>query len=212
MRSAQFILFPAFLLLTMARGETSQLYLSINSLYGTADDRKHIQDFGAAWEAPVADGLTAVARGRYLWVKQQEWHEDERKDNVYANGFPATYTVLGFQAALRLRPWEWMPGFFTEALLGYKSIIGRFPEASLGWSMDQWDAGPDADAFANHALETAVGFGYLWEWKRLRGALGFAFGPEFLFRDSEYADGTRASSFEVLDLLRFNQLEIGYAF
>ena len=212
MRSAPTILFPALLLLTMARGETSQLYLSLNSLYGTADDRKHIQDYGAAWETPVAEGLTAVARGRYLWVKQKEWHEDERKDNVYANGFPATYTVLGFQAALRLRPWEWMPGFFTEALLGYKHIDGRFPEASWNLFEPVGGGNAEADAFANHALETAVGFGYLWEWKRLRGALGFAFGPEFLFRNSAYADGTRTSSSEVLDLLRFNQLEIGCAF
>jgi hypothetical protein len=215
MRTAFYALaIPTLLLIPSARAgdETSQVYLSLNSLYGTAQDRQHIKDFGAAWEMPVGRNFTAVARARYLWVKQDDWDEEERKDNVYANGFPATYTIIGFQAALRRHPWEWMPGFFAEALLGYKQILGAYPDAAQAMAMDGWSRGPDTQSFANHALETAVGFGYLWEMRRLRVALGFAFGPEFLFRNSVLADGARESSSEVLDLLHFNQLEIGYAF
>jgi hypothetical protein len=105
-----------------------------------------------------------------------------------------------------------MPGFFSEALLGYKYIRGSNPEPSHWWSMHGIAVGPDVADFANHAFEAAVGFGYLWEVKRMRVALGFAFGPEFLFRESTLADGSRQSSGDILDLLRFNQFEAGFAF
>ena len=196
-----------------AGAESPKLYLGLNSLYGMAADRKHVRDFGAALEAPVGGGFTAVARTRYLRVEQAGYeHEDERKDNVYANTFPSTYRVWGFQGALRRHPWEWMPGFFSEALLGYKYIRGANPQPFPGWSMDGNTIGPDVGAFTNHAIEAAGGFGYLWEVKRMRVALGFAFGPELLFRESTLADGLRQSSGEILDLLRFNHLEAGFAF
>jgi hypothetical protein len=196
----------------MAGAESPKLYLSLNSLYGMAADRHHVRDFGAAWEAPVGGGFTAVARSRYLRVEQRESGEVERKDNVYANTFPSTYRIWGFQGALRRHPLEWMPGFFSEALLGYKYIHGANPEATPGWSMDGFTIGPGVGAYSNHAFEAALGFGYLWEVKRMRFALGFAFGPEFLYRESALADGSRQSSGEILDLLRFNQFEAGFAF
>lgn len=198
----------------MAGDPSPKVYLSLNSLYGMAVDRKHVRDFGAAWETPVGRGFTAVARSHYLRVEQPEdfGELDERKDNVYANTFPSTYRIWGFQGALRRYPWEWMPGFFSEALLGYKYIRGADPLPSKGWSMDGFTSGPGVGAFTNQAFEAAVGFGYLWEAKRMRVALGFAFGPEFLFRESILADGTTQSSGEILDLLRFNQLEAGFAF
>jgi hypothetical protein len=162
-----------------------------------AADRQHIRDFSAAFEMPVGRGVSAVARGRYLRVKQDQHDENERRDNVYATTFPSRYRLLGFQSALRMRPWDWMEGFFSEALFGYKNIRG---------------VDLDAASFDNHAFEAAVGFGYIWEAKRMRFALGFAFGPEFLFRNNTFADGSRQSSGEILDLLRFNQFEVGYAF
>lgn len=198
----------------MAGAEPPKVYLSLNSLYGMAADRKHVRDFGAAWEAPVGGGFTAVARMRYLRVVQPDGYGEvaERKDNIYANAFPSTYRIWGFQSALRRHPWEWMPGFFSEALLGYKYIRGADPRPSAGWSMDGIASGPGVGGFTNQSFEAAVGFGYLWEMKRMRVALGFAFGPEFLFRESILADGTRQSSGEILDLLRFNQFEAGFAF
>lgn len=211
---------PTLLLVAAAWGpgtagaEPPKVYLSLNSLYGMAADRKHVRDFGAAWEAPVGGGFTAVARTRFLRVEQPDDHgkETERKDNVYANTFPSTYRIWGFQGALRRHPWEWMPGFFSEALLGYKHIRGTDPHPTIGWSMDGITGGPRVGSFTNHAFEAAVGFGYSWEVKRMRVALGFAFGPEFLLRQSTLADGSRRSSGDVLELLRFNQLEAGFAF
>ena len=207
------ILFAA-LGLGMAGAESPKLYLSLNSLYGMAADRQHIRDFGAAYEAPLGGGFTAVARARFLRVEQPDDYakENERKDNVYANTYPSTYRVWGFQGALRLHPWEWMPGFFSEALLGYKQIRGTDPHPTPAWSMDGITGGPGVADFTNHAFEAAMGFGYSWEVKRMRLALGFAFGPEFLFRRSTLADGSRQSSGDVMDLLRFNQFEAGFAF
>jgi hypothetical protein len=199
------------LLFGAAAAESPQVYYSLNSLYGMASDRRHIMDVGAAWEMPAGKGFTAVTRARYLRVKQEVYAEDERKDNIYANTFPSTYRVLGIQTALRLHPWEWMPGFFSEALLGYKNITGGDWEPAPGEYFDE-SFGDGIVSYENHALETAIGFGYLWEMKRMRFALGFAFGPEFLFRDSRLESGDRRTSVEVLDLLRFNQFEIGLAF
>lgn len=193
------------------RIERPKAYCSLTSLYGTASDRRHIRDFSGAYEMPVGGSWTALARFRYLNVEQEEWNERERADNIYANTFPSEYRVLGFQAALRRHPWEWMPGFFAEAVLGYKRITGG-AEAGTGTYMNGPAFGSNAASYTNHAFETAIGFGYLWEVKRLRVALGYAFGPEFLFRNSVYTDGTTGGSSEVLELLRFNQLEIGYAF
>ncbi|GEM_PF-4386841 len=207
MKAVWFILF----LLGSALAESHKLYVSLNSLYGTASDGGHIRDFGAAWETPMAFDFTVVARFRYLSVKQEAWNEEDRNDNIYANTFPAAYRVLGFQASLRSHPWEWMPGFFSEALVGYKNITGGSSDASAGWAMDVFSMGPKMSSFTNHAFESAIGFGYQWELGRLRFDLGFAFGPEFLFRNSVYADGTRQSSDEVVDMLRFNQFEIGVA-
>lgn len=197
-----------------AGADAPKVYLSLNSLYGMAADRKHVRDFGAAWEAPLGGGYTAVARTRFLRVEQPDdpGKETERKDNVYANTFPSTYRIWGFQGALRRHPWEWMPGFFSEALLGYKYIRGGDPHPYPGWSVDGLTGEPGVGAFANHAFEAAVGFGYAWEVKRMRVALGFAFGPEFLYRRSTLADGSRRASGDVLDLLRFNQFEAGFAF
>jgi hypothetical protein len=193
------------------RVERPQVYLSLNSLYGTASDRRHIRDFGGACEMPVGKTWTAVARFRYLNVEQEEWNERERADNVYANTFPSEYRVLGFQSALRRHPWEWMPGFFAEAVLGYKLITGG-SEAESGTFMSGPAFGSNVASYTNHAFETAIGFGYLWEFKRLRVALGYAFGPEFLFRNSRHEDGTTQASSEALELLRFNHLEAGFAF
>ncbi|MEO6094450.1 MAG: hypothetical protein ABIW76_01820 [Fibrobacteria bacterium] len=193
------------------RIERPKVYCSLVSLYGTASDRRHIRDFGGAFEMPAGETWTAVARFRYLNVEQEEWNEQERGDNVYANSFPSEYRVLGFQAALRRHPWEWMPGFFAEALLGYKRISGGATSA-METFMDGPAFGSNVTTYTNHALETAIGFGYLWEMKRLRIALGYAFGPEFLFRNSRYNDGTTQASSELLELLRFNQLEVGYSF
>jgi hypothetical protein len=160
---------------------------------------------------PLGKTWTAVARFRYLNVEQEEWNERERADNVYANAFPSEYRVLGFQSALRRHPWEWMPGFFAEAVLGYKRITGS-SQAASGTFMSGPAFGSSIASYTNHAFETAIGFGYLWEFQRLRIALGYAFGPEFLFRNSRYEDGTTRTSSEALELLRFNQLEAGFAF
>jgi hypothetical protein len=194
--------------------ETSNIYYSLNSLYGSTFDHRHIRDVGAAWEQPLKGGYSAVARFRYLKVSQDAWNEDERDDNVYANIFPATYRLLSFQSALRRHPWEWMPGFFTEAMLGYKHIEGENRDASPGWAFDGFSGGTgtDTESFSNHAFETGVGFGYLWELKRMRFALGFVFGPELLVRNSVSVDGAKSTSSEIVDLLRFNQFEVGLAF
>jgi hypothetical protein len=192
--------------------EPAQAYFSLNSLYGMAADRQHIRDFGAAFEMPMGRGVSAVARGRYLRVKQEPWNETERRDNVYADMFPSRYQIAGVQAALRLRPWEWMEGFFSEALLGYKQIRGGDPEPRPVPSFEGYTGAPGVASFTNHAFEAALGFGYMWEMKRMRVALGFAFGPEFLVRNDKLTDGSSRSTGEILDLLRFNQFEVGYAF
>jgi hypothetical protein len=192
--------------------ETPNVYYSLNSLYGTAFDHRHVRDAGAAWEMPLRRGYTAVTRFHYLQVEQDPWNEQERDDNVYANTFPATYRLLGFQAALRRHPWEWMPGFYAEAMMGYKKIDGENPDRSPGFGWGDIMPFSEMETFSNHAFETGIGFGYLWELKRMRFTLGFVFGPELLLRNSVSFDGKRASSSEIVDLLRFNQFEVGLGF
>jgi hypothetical protein len=192
--------------------EAPGLSFSLPSLYGSVSDYKHIRDVGAAWEIPVRESASAILRIRYLRLEQDEWPEDERGDNIYANVFPSTYRVLGFQTALRRYPWEWMPGFYSEALLGYKRITGkshRYP--SLAW-FENGVPESEIRSFANDAFEAALGFGYQWRLKRMRTTLGFAFGPELIYRSSRLAGGGREAAREFTDMLRFNQLEMGLAF
>ena len=198
------------LLLGCAMADSPNVWLSLNSLYGTAADQRHVRDLGAAWEQPLGKGFSLVNRFHYLKVRQDPLAERKRSDNVYANSFPSRYRLLGFQAALRRHPWEWMPGFFCEALAGYKRIDGGYAEADGEESYFRWVSGEES--FLNQGFEIAAGFGYLWEWKRMRLSLGFKFGPEWLFRSSVYGDGSRIAGMDVLEFLRFNDLEAGIAF
>lgn len=188
------------------------VYADLRSAYGTALDRSHVLGYGAALEAPLGEGISAVARGRFLRVDQPAWGEEKRSEDAYTDAFPARYRVYGVQAALRAYPWEWLPGFFAEALLGYKRITGFIPNASPGWAADGWVSGPDIESFSNQAYEAAIGYGYRWSWGPMRASLGFAFGPEIVLRTSRFAgDGGRRAT-DVSDLLRFNALELGCAF
>lgn len=187
-----------------------QIYLDLRSAYRTALERPSVLGYGGTLEAPLKEGITAVARARYLRVDQRDWDEEERGEDAYVDAFSAAYQVYAFQAALRIYPWEWLPGFFSEALMGYKRIISGTPAASPGWS--EWVTEPGVPSFENHAYEAALGYGYRWSWGPLRASLGFAFGPELVFRTSRLAGGDVRTVRDFSDLLRFNALEIGCGF
>jgi hypothetical protein len=192
------------------------VYLALNSLYSSVTEHRNIRDIGLAWEQPILGSLSIILRYRYLRLRQDAWNEKERNDNVYASTYPASYRISGFQAALRRYPWEWMPGFYAEALIGYKRISGRENDWSGGPSTGHIGPeglylGSEIAAFENDAYESAIGAGYQWKFKRLRITLGLAFGPELLIRNDRAFDGGRESSHDFTGLLRFNHLEAGIA-
>jgi hypothetical protein len=172
------------------------LYYDVGSAYRTLHKVYHASAWGGAVEIPWGEKLSWVARARYLQVAQDPWQDANMAEDFYAEGYPARYRLAGAQASLRVFPWEWMPGFFAEGLLGGKRIEGSF-ETRQGF------ADPYAESYTTYALETAVGAGYRWSWGPLRTSVGLAFGPEFVFRGGRQTDYT--------DLLRFNALEIGCA-
>ncbi len=181
-----------------------QIYLDLGSVYRSYQKEAHASGWGAAVEHPWREKLAWVVRGRYLSVAQDQWRDANLAEDFYAEGYPASYRMAGAQASLRIYPWEWMPGFFAEGLLGGKRITGTMPgPGAMSYEPVGGELRYGYVSFTNYAVETAVGVGYRWSWSRLRIAAGLAFGPEFVFRGEGGTDYT--------DLLRFNALEIGCA-
>lgn len=199
--------------------EPPEIYLSLNSLYGTAADFRHTADAGLTLEE-TAYGFSYLARLHYRQAREDHRYSGDQ-DILIGDLDYADMRSFGFQTALRRHPFEWMPGFFTEALIGYENIRAR--SRYEPWNPpEEWDMSLEmyrnsipyqVRSTQNHTVQTGAGFGYVWEFARARVSLGFVLGSEFLFRNSALATGKVERSHDMIgSLLRFNQLEMGYAF
>jgi hypothetical protein len=187
-------------------------YIDMPSVWNSAVDRGHTRAFGFGLEVPWGERYAAIARAHSLHVRQGPYEELDRADAFYASGNPQTFWMWGFQAAGRAYPWEWLPGFFAEAIGGYKGAVGRNPDASPGGG-GEVTRPAEVRSFKTQAYSVGAGFGYRWIWGPSRIALGFAFGPEWVFRKGKDADGGFRTQRDMGDdLLRFNSLELGFAF
>ena len=72
---------------------------------------------------------------------------------------------MAFQGALRRLPWEWVPGFHAEAVLGYKRIDGEARGSTKPRDF-AFSNGNGLEFFTNHAFET----GAASPQQRIRGA------------------------------------------
>ena len=192
---------------SFAKGELPKFYFSLNSLYKTASDYRAHKEFGASIELAGFPQYYSTARLE-IW--------DDKRYALREKGF-------GLQTSLRRYPSAEIPGFFGEALLGYKLLEGANPNAGPYHDCCLGEGGfeggkPDAANYKNHYAEAGFGFGYRLNWSRVQFIASFIFGPQILFRNSTLWGGAEESAVELQPnelaggLLRFNQFEMGYAF
>jgi hypothetical protein len=187
-------------------------YIDLPAVWNSAVDRSHTRAFGVGLEIPWGERYAAIARARSLHVRLGPNEELDRADAVYALGNPQTFWMWEFQAAGRTYPWEWLPGFFAEALGVYKWAMGRNPDATPGGG-GEIHREAEVRSFTTRAYLVGAGFGYRWIWGPTRIVLGFAFGPEWVLREGKAADGGFRSGRDMGDdFMRFNSLEFGIGF
>lgn len=199
-------------LLSIPLSAAPSFYVDMPAAWSSAVDHAHTRAFGAGLEIPFAGRHAAVARGSFLHVKQTPWSQDDRSDRFFGMGIPLDYRLWMFQAAWRIYPWEWLPGFYAEALAGCKRGVGENPLAAPSVH-SEIRISAEVRSFATWAWEGGIGFGYAWTWAPTRIVLGFAFGPEWIRRGGRDADGNEVHADDWdTSLLRFNSLELGLAF
>jgi hypothetical protein len=205
-------LLPAVALAHVPLSAAPAAYIDIPAIWNSAVDRSHTRAFGIGVEIPWCERYAAIARAHSLHVRQGPYEDFDGAGAFYALGNPKTFWMWEFQASARTYPWEWLPGFFAEALGGYKWALGRNPDASSG-SGAGIHRPAEIRSFTTRAYAVGAGFGYRWIWGPSRLVLGFAFGPEWVFREGKDADGGLRPQRDMGDdLLRFNSLEAGFGF
>lgn len=192
-----------------------RLQASVLSLYGTASDYRRTLDFRAALEWPLSDRSSVLGGLRR-----------NRHDAKGAEG-PDSYRESGWgiEAAFRRHPWEWMPGFFIQALAAMERSEARNPahdpDAQVWWPNNM---AYGYDATLTHRVrivyEGGLGYGYAWSLGRLsmewQGILGPRAWSETAYATRAQSDGSRARFRQWAgdwdSFFRFRDLRIGVRF
>jgi hypothetical protein len=193
-----------------------RLSLSPLSAYGMAADFDRAVDLGFALERPVSDRNSAL-----LGIRHKTFMPASASDG---DGF--SRSSWGVEAAFRRHPWDWMPGFFFQALfaleagraenLAYDPVPRGYQHALSAFSeLDETVLRVDRRAY-----EGGLGYGYVWSLGRVAVELQGIFGP-IGREDTAHARWTRYDGATgqarqrtgwTGELIRFRDLRVGLVF